>query len=390
MRISIVSHSFYPATCYGGPIFSTYELCKKLAKLGNQVYVSTTNANGKTNLNVNVDKFIKLEENFFVKYYKEEITYYLSLSLILNLWKDIKNSDVVYIQYIFHYTVPLALFFSWIFKKQTIICPRASLSPWGLNWKGYLSKFLKKLWLIFFIRPFAMNLTWQGCSTIEINDILGQFPNVKYFELSDGIDTNTFKNTKKINYSSLLKKYANKNFKNISNVIFSMGRLHKIKGYDNLIKSFSLLLKKNPNCKLIIAGSGDDYKNELINLIEKLSLENSVFLIGQLNEKEKKEVLASCSVFALCSHVESFGIVVLESLASGTPVVVSDKTIWRNISKQKCGIFVSNEVDAFCVGLLNALSKDFLSSDCIEYSKRYDIDEVVNLFINHINNERKS
>ena len=111
MRICLVSHSFYPATCYGGPIFSTYELCKKLAKLGFKVYVSTTNANCNKSLKVKVNKFIKLEDNFFVKYYKEQITYYLSISLILNLYKDIKKSDVIYIQYIFHYTVPLALFF---------------------------------------------------------------------------------------------------------------------------------------------------------------------------------------------------------------------------------------------------------------------------------------
>ena len=35
-----------------------------------------------------------------------------------------------------------------------------------------------------------------------------------------------------------------------------MGRLHKIKGYDNLIKSFALLLAEKPNSKLLIAGSG--------------------------------------------------------------------------------------------------------------------------------------
>ena len=166
-----------------------------------------------------------------------------------------------------------------------------------------------------------------------------------------------------------------------------MGRLHKIKGYDNLIKSFALLLREKPNSKLLIAGSGDKYKYELINLIKKLRLENSVFLVGQLNDEEKKEVLSSCSVFALASHVESFGMVVLESLASGTPVVVSDKTIWKNVNEQKCGIFISNRVNLFSKGMLNALSIKFSPSDCIAFSKRYDINLIVNLFINHISNE---
>lgn len=387
MKICLVSHSFFPATCYGGPIFSTFDLCKKLAKQGFKVYVSSTNANCNTSLKVKTNKFNKLEDNFYVKYYKEQITYYLSLSLILNLWRDIRSSDIIYIQYIFHYTVPLALFFSWMFNKQTIICPRASLSPWGLKWKGYLSKFLKKLWLILFVKPFANTVTWHGCSKIEIADIMSQFPNAKNFELADGIDTESFKNNKKLSYHKLINKYVNKKFENISDVIFSMGRLHKIKGYDNLIISFSLLLKQKPNSKLIIAGSGDKYKTELFSIIKKLRLENSVFLIGQLNEVEKKEVLTSCSVFALCSHVESFGMVVLESLASGTPVVVSDKTIWANINQHKCGIFVSNKVDLFSDGLFHALSKDFSPSDCIAYSKKYDINVIANLFINHINNE---
>ena len=46
MRICLVSSSFYPATVYGGPISATWELSKKLAENGYEIYVSTTNANG--------------------------------------------------------------------------------------------------------------------------------------------------------------------------------------------------------------------------------------------------------------------------------------------------------------------------------------------------------
>ena len=82
--------------------------------------MSTTNANCNKSLNVKVNKFIKLEDNFFVKYYKEQLTYYLSISLILNLYKDIKKSDVIYIQYIFIIQFHLLFFFSWIFNKQLL------------------------------------------------------------------------------------------------------------------------------------------------------------------------------------------------------------------------------------------------------------------------------
>ena len=46
------------------------------------------------------------------------------------------------------------------------------MSPWGLkNGRGFLSKSFKKLWIIFFIKPFTNFATWHGCSKIEITDI---------------------------------------------------------------------------------------------------------------------------------------------------------------------------------------------------------------------------
>ena len=46
MRICLDSSSFYPATFYGGPISACWDLSKKLVEKGNEIYVSTTNANG--------------------------------------------------------------------------------------------------------------------------------------------------------------------------------------------------------------------------------------------------------------------------------------------------------------------------------------------------------
>tara|TARA_B100000795_G_scaffold140528_1_gene105167 strand:+ start:75 stop:248 length:174 start_codon:yes stop_codon:yes gene_type:complete len=49
MRICLISSSFHPATFYGGPISATWDLSKKLAENGHEIYVSTTNANGERN-----------------------------------------------------------------------------------------------------------------------------------------------------------------------------------------------------------------------------------------------------------------------------------------------------------------------------------------------------
>ena len=126
MRVCLVSSSFYPATFYGGPISATWDLSKKLAENNIQVYVSTTNANGNEKLNISTNQYIQKQENLFVKYYDEEIRDKFSINFLLGIWKDIQNCNVVYIQYLFHYTVFFALIFSIIQKQKIIVSPRGS------------------------------------------------------------------------------------------------------------------------------------------------------------------------------------------------------------------------------------------------------------------------
>ena len=76
MRIALISSSFYPAVSYGGPVSATWDLSRKLAQLGNNVYVSTTNADGSQRMKVCANKFIKKEEGLFVKYYHEDLINY--------------------------------------------------------------------------------------------------------------------------------------------------------------------------------------------------------------------------------------------------------------------------------------------------------------------------
>ena len=164
MRICLVSSSFYPATFYGGPISATWDLSKKLAEKGHDIYVSTTNANGNDKLDIECNCFLKKENNFFVKYYNEQLINKFSFSFLFGIWLDIKKSDVVYIQYLFHYTVLLSLLCSVIQKKKIIICPRGSFSVFTLSNKF---AFLKSFWLSLFIKPFVGDIIWQASSCLE-------------------------------------------------------------------------------------------------------------------------------------------------------------------------------------------------------------------------------
>ena len=385
MRVCLVSSSFYPAIFYGGPISSTWDLSKKLGEKNIEVYVSTTNADGNKRIkDIDTKEHIKQAENVFVRYYHEQLINIFSFSFLFGIFSDIKKSDVVYIQYLFHYTVLFSLFFSVLLGKKIILCPRGSFSSFTLSNKR---SWLKRLWLFLFISPLKNKIIWQASSYLEKEDILFYFPKVDVKIIPDGIDVDSFSNSNKMDKKELLKKYTNKDFKNVSDVVFSMGRLHKIKRFDILINAFELYLDENKNAKLLIAGADDGVRNALENQIKELKLEDSVFMIGLVNFSQKKELLSNCSFFSLSSDFESFGIVVSEALACGVPVVVSDKTSWKNIERNNCGIFVKNQKEDFCTAFHQIQERNFTSENCKRYVKdNFDWEIITKKFLTILTN----
>jgi glycosyltransferase involved in cell wall biosynthesis len=385
MRICLVSSSFYPATFYGGPISATWDLSKKLAEKGIEVYVSTTNANGSKKLDVECNKYLKKEENVFVKYYNEQITNKFSLSFLFGIWSDIKKSDIVYIQYLFHYTVLFSLLFSVFQKKKIVACPRGSFSVFTLNNK---LPFIKLLWLNFLIKPMINKIVWQASSYLEERDILNKFPNADVEIINDGIDYDSFQNSILVSRNELLNKFTGITCNDVSNIFFSMGRLHKIKGFDVLIDAFNLFLEKDKYAKLIIAGGDDGVGKKLENQIKKLNLSSSVFLIGAVNFEDKKLLLNNCDYFTLASEFESFGIVIAEALSCGKPVVVSNKTPWKDIQINNCGILADNEKNSFNDAFSKIINEKYDSNLIKNYVKKnYDWVVIVDKFINLIKNK---
>ena len=103
-------------------------------------------------------------------------------------------------------------------------------------------------------------------------------------------------------------------------VILGVGRLAKIKNWPLLLEAFSLL-KTEVDSRLVIIGEGSE-KEHLERQIKKLNLERDVDLPGyQLNPWKW---MARSDVLALTSNVESCGLVIMESMACGIPVVAVD------------------------------------------------------------------
>jgi len=130
-----------------------------------------------------------------------------------------------------------------------------------------------------------------------------------------------------------------------------LGRVHVKKGVDITLKAFAEIVRRDPapngrELHLIIAGPADDaYGRSMKELARKLGLEQKITWTGMVAGDLKWGAFRASDVFVLFSHQENFGIAVVEALACGVPVLISNQVnIWLEIQQGNAG-FV--EMDNF-------------------------------------------
>lgn len=103
---------------------------------------------------------------------------------------------------------------------------------------------------------------------------------------------------------------------------FAMGRMTPNKGIDDLLLATKLLLQKQKNIQLHIAGEGDRWQYYQ-SLAKRLRLENHVKWLGTLSRPDVLRAYQNCDCFILPSHSETFGVVFVEAIACGKPVIAT-------------------------------------------------------------------
>ncbi|TYO93888.1 1,4-alpha-glucan branching protein domain-containing protein [Desulfallas thermosapovorans] len=121
--------------------------------------------------------------------------------------------------------------------------------------------------------------------------------------------------------------------------IVFLGRLVPEKGVQVLIKALPLILQQAGPVKLHIAGKGP-YQSELAKLARDLGVAGQVHFNGFVNDHDRNKLLGRSDVAVFPSLYEPFGIVALEAMAAGIPVVVSDTGGLRDI--------IEHGIDGYC------------------------------------------
>ncbi|MBE3114421.1 MAG: glycosyltransferase family 4 protein [Actinobacteria bacterium] len=194
--------------------------------------------------------------------------------------------------------------------------------PQNPRWGSVIRKIIMNFYL-----KFIYSKVLNGCNIITINSkeqILDD-PILRPYEekirfIPKGLDFNYFSNCEDTTIKNF--PYINE-IKSNKKIILFVGSLVELKGVHILIKAFNKIKEVYPDLILLIVGQGR-MKNELELLVKKLNLTDRVIFMGYMEKESLKKLYKIADLFVLPSMSESFPRVLLESMAAGTPCLVSD------------------------------------------------------------------
>jgi len=167
------------------------------------------------------------------------------------------------------------------------------------------------------------------------------------------------------------------------NIFLSIGRIQEQKGQIETIKLLDNFRKVENNFFCYFIGgpsgkSGSEYLDELKQTVVDLNLESHIGFLDNLPQTEIRDLLNKSKLLIHTSKFETFGLVAIEAIAMGVPVLTSNRgSLIEIIENDKNGYLSENLLDSnvnnFVLNLLNDNKKfEEISSSCIEKSKKYD------------------
>jgi len=335
----------------GGPTEVALNLVRNLNVLGADAEILTTDDDGNNRLNVPLKEltiFKDVPVRFFPRINPRLKEFIISPSAVAWLSDNLQRYDILDIHYLFSYVPLIARSIARRKKFPYTVRTMGQLSPWALQ----QSKWKKKL---FFKWQEYKNLqqanALHSTSKAEEQDIRTFGLSTPVINIPLGVEQ---PNLIADSSSIIRKKY---DIHPEAFVILYLSRLHYKKRPD-LIIEVAAELKKKYNIHVIMAGSGEEgYVQKLMKLTSDFQLEDSVSFIGFVDGREKDELLQGSELFVLPSFSENFGIAVAESLAAGTPVVITPEVqIAEYVAAYQAGVIVEGEKSS----IVNAII------DCIE------------------------
>lgn len=328
MKILILTPDIYPySNGYGGRI--TLLLHDSFKNSGNDVdLISSVPDNIKSDSSIKKYK-IKLLKLYHIN--KSTYAYFMPLHfkdfLFLRryLRKNIKDYDLIIIN-----DFAWSLIFASLLlienkdKNRVMMINHGILYMRNNKYAFYLSKIFNKVLGNIFLQNIRCVVSFSKTTDNDLSDLF-KF-NIKKTVIPSCLDSKLIVETyeKSIkNIDNILNKY--KNDFNIDNFIFSISEISYHKGYHILLEACGILLNRNYDFDVVIAGkTNDDYMPILYKIINKYDMKKKVHFIGQIDDVEKFALMMKSKVYVIPSLTEGFGVGAEEAMLLGVKTIATD------------------------------------------------------------------
>ncbi len=299
-----------------GSLVSTWRFATNLAKRGHQVLLIST---GKVNS-------VEVVEGVKVIRFKAWPTLGTEGTFRMLLFASCKKIKKIFVEEnveIVHFMLPTPLCFSASKAAKELNLPLIGhshtqpenmLIPIKLN-----NQFLNRLFYRYLIWFYSRANVIVCPTKFAQQKMIEHGLKIKTTVISNGVELDKFKP------AAVPEKFY-KDFameKKDKHILF-VGRIWPEKNIPTLIKALPLILEKIPKAHLDIVGKKENHYSSLKRLVKKLGLEEKVTFLGKVSPEDLNNAYNACTVFCLPSYVELEGMVVLEAMACGKPIIVSN------------------------------------------------------------------
>ncbi|WP_342068690.1 glycosyltransferase [Yoonia algicola] len=315
MKILHIVPTFYPATYWGGPIWSTKAICDGIAALdGAEVRVLTGDAAGPAI----ADRVVPEPLGYPVHYARRIAGHCISPELLARMPGAIQWADVVHVTGTYNMPVLPAFVLARVLGKPVVWSPRGGLQATE-DWPDAPNRRIKHGFehLANLLRPTGAVL--HVTSAQEASQGTARLGQIARAIIPNAVDVPAELGPDRANDGRC-------------RLVF-LSRLHPKKGIEAL---FAAMTRLPPRFILDIYGTGDTEYVHMLQMRADMS-KGRIRLHGHVEGPAKAAAFAQADLFVLPSHSENFGIVVAEALAHGVPVLTTQTTPWQDLERHGCG-----------------------------------------------------
>ncbi|MGE5490054.1 MAG: glycosyltransferase [Actinomycetota bacterium] len=335
MKILHVTPSCFPATYWGGPMFTVYALNRALAAIpGVELKLLTTDSAGPARgQRLDPDRIAGLYPDQDVIMARRMAGASMSWGLLRHLPRLVKWADVVHLTAIYSFPTIPTLAICRLMGKPVVWSPHGAVQD-AYEWSGSRNQRLKRLW-----EALCNALAVPGKTVTHVTSereglpTRARLPRARAVVVPNGVDIPNALPGKAWMPGGTLR-------------LLYLGRLARKKGIENLLQAMAQLA--DSAVSLSICGTGEPaYEASLRELASSLGLlGKSVSFVGHVDGEARERAFLQADVCVVPSHTECFCMVVAEALARGVPVIASQGTPWSEVEAEECGLWVGNEPDA--------------------------------------------